>query len=364
MNRLIRVYFLPGAVMQSIMVGGGYGTGREISEYFTQYGMGGGALGLLIVAGAIAVIFALSLDIARRFQVYDYRRFSRVLLGRGWFLYDFLAIGLAVIVIAVITSAAGTILRDELGVNPLLGGVVIVAAVLPLIYFGRSWVTTILAFWSVLLYATMVAYLIGVFLSLPVTDAAMRYEIVDGWLGSGLLYTGYNIAAIPICLYAAMAIESRREAIAAGVIGAFIAVLPAAMMHVSFGVDYPRIVAAELPVYSVLGLLSLPWLRVAYLVVIVGTFIETAAGSVQGFVERVDGALFERRGRSLGRWGHVLVAVAILIPPVILSTAGIVALVARGYGTIAWGFILFYIVPLLTVGTYKLFVAPVASEAD
>ena len=100
----------------------------------------------------------------------------------------------------------------------------------------------------------------------------------------------------------------------------------------------------------------------AYLIVIFGTFIETAAGSIQGFVERIDGALFERRGSSLGRGGHVLVAVVIMIPPVILSTVGIVALVARGYGTIAWGFILFYIVPLLTVGVYKLFLAPDRSE--
>ena len=112
------MYFLPGAVMQSIMIGGGYGTGREISEYFTQYGMGGGILGLCVVAVGIALIFSLSLEISRRFGVYDYRRFSRVLLGPAWFLYDLLAIGLAVIVIAVITSAAGTILHDELGMHP------------------------------------------------------------------------------------------------------------------------------------------------------------------------------------------------------------------------------------------------------
>ena len=39
---------------------------------------------------------------------------------------------------------------------------------------------------------------------------------------------------------------------------------------------------------------------------------------------------------------------------VLLSTAGIVALVAQGYGTIAWGFLLFYVAPLLTVGVYRL----------
>ena len=87
-----------------------------------------------------------------------------------------------------------------------------VLAVLPMIYFGRGWVTTILASWSVLLYVTMIGYLIAVFTMLPATEAASRLDVADGWFGSGLLYTSYNIAAIPICLYAAMAIETRREA--------------------------------------------------------------------------------------------------------------------------------------------------------
>ena len=56
------MYFLPGAVMQSIMIGGGYGTGREISEYFTQYGMGRGLLGLCVVGD---LIFAGDFDVDR-----------------------------------------------------------------------------------------------------------------------------------------------------------------------------------------------------------------------------------------------------------------------------------------------------------
>ena len=44
--RFLRVYVVPGAVFQSVMVGGGYGTGREIVEYFTTFGSLGGLLGI------------------------------------------------------------------------------------------------------------------------------------------------------------------------------------------------------------------------------------------------------------------------------------------------------------------------------
>jgi uncharacterized membrane protein YkvI len=32
---IIRIYIVPRAVFQSVMIGGGYGTGREIVEHFT-----------------------------------------------------------------------------------------------------------------------------------------------------------------------------------------------------------------------------------------------------------------------------------------------------------------------------------------
>jgi uncharacterized membrane protein YkvI len=155
-----------------------------------------------------------------------------------------------------------------------------------------------------------------------------------------------------------MAIETRKEALLAGVIGSLIALLPALMLHLSFAVDYPGIVSAELPVYEILGQLDLPLLKTFFLLVLFGTFIETAAGSIQGVVERVDGALFERRGTGLGKGSHALIAAGLMTAALGLSTFGIIALVAQGYGAIAWGFLLFYILPLLTVGTYKLFIAP------
>jgi len=37
-----------------------------------------------------------------------------------------------------------------------------------------------------------------------------------------------------------------------------------------------------------------------------------------------------------------------------LAQFGIVALIADGYGTLAWGFMVVYIIPLLTIGVWRL----------
>ena len=355
MFRFVRIYLVPGAVMQSVMIGGAYGTGREMTEYFTRFGMGGGVLGLGVTLVAMAVVFALSLDVARQFQVYDYRRFTRVLLGRAWFLFEICAVLLILLVLAVITAAAGSILADEFGIPRTAGGALIFVAVGALVFFGRAWVTTVLSFWSLFLYGVFAAYLIATFVAMEPTPEGRAFTVEPGWFVSGLNYAFYNIAAIPIVLYAAMAIETRRQALTAGVLGAVIGVLPALMLHLSFVVDYPGIIDADLPVYRMLGQLDVRWLTVIYIVIIFGTFVETAAGNIQGIIERIEGTIFERRGAGLGRARHGLIAFAIMATAVLLSTVGIVELVARGYSTIAWGFLLFYALPLVTIGVYKLY---------
>ena len=227
-----------------------------------------------------------------------------------------------------------------------------------LIFFGRSWLTTMLAFWSLFLYAVFVTYLVTVFVTMDATPQGAEMAVSPGWLGSGLKYALYNMSAIPVVLYAAMAIETHRQAIIAGVLGAVIGVAPAIMLHFSFAVDYPGIIEAELPVYYLLGVLDMPALKVVYIIVILGTFIETAAGNLQGIIERIEGAIFEKHGQGLGRGKHALIALGIMATAVLLSTAGIVALVAQGYGTMAWGFLAFYALPLFTVGVYKLYFRP------
>jgi uncharacterized membrane protein YkvI len=171
-------------------------------------------------------------------------------------------------------------------------------------------------------------------------------------------YSLYNLTAVPVILYAARAIETRREAFLAGIIGALIAIIPALMLHVSFITQFPTILEAELPIYDVFVRLDLGWLKFLYLTVLFGTFIETGAGNIQGFVERLDGWWIERTGNALSQGIHGAVAAVLVMLAGILAQVGIVSLIAEGYGTLAWGFMIVYIIPLLTIGLWKLIKSP------
>lgn len=353
--RWLRIYVLPGAILQSVNIAGGYGTGRELVEFFTRHGMGNGLAGMLMATALMSLVFAVSLTIARRYRVYDYRSFFKVLLGRAWFLFEILAVLLFVLVLAVMGAAAGEILNRELGVPRVAGGAALLAGVVVLNFFGRDWVTRVLAGWSLFLYLVFGAYFLAVLQqSGPLPDGALAWRLEGGWIVSALQYALYNVAAVPVILYAARAIETERQAMLAGLAGGIITMLPAAMFHLSFAAAYPEITGEALPVYVMFERLSLPLLQLLYLVVLFGTFVETGAGNIQGLIERLDTWWQERHGVGLSRVAHGAVAALALGASGLLSAVGVVDLIAGGYGRIAWGYLVVFLIPLFSVGVYRL----------
>ena len=354
-SRFLRIYVVPGAVFQSVTVGGGYGTGREIVEYFTSYGALGGLYGFGIAFLTFAIVLSLTFELSRQFRAYDYRNFFKHLLGRAWITYEVLIILLFVLVLSILASAAGNILRDNFEVSYGVGLILMLAAIGFLTFFGRNLITTVLTFWSVFLYVVFATVFIVVFLAkgpLILSNLGAK-EIVDGWQVSGFKYGVYNLATVPLLLYVVRDFETPSESIISAVIAALITLVPAVTFHLLFFADYPAILDQPIPVYWLLKNLGTAGLLVIYSVMLFGTFIETGAGMLQGINERIDSFVAEKRGAGLSRSTHAAIAVTAVILSATLSTYGIVNLIAKGYGTMAWVFFAIYVMPLITVGLYK-----------
>jgi uncharacterized membrane protein YkvI len=352
----LRKYLIPGAVYQSVLVGGGYGTGREIVEYFTRFGAGGGILGLVVTVVCWAVVLAATWEFARVFRVYDYRTFFQRLLGRGWILFEVLFILMFLLVLAVVASAAGEILQTRFGIPYAVGILAMLILVGVLTFFGREIITRSLVLWTFFLYGMFLFYFVASFRASGDAMAAQlgSWEVVSGWGVSGFQYAMYNLFIIPAILFSTRALETRREVVLSATAAAFICALPALMFHVSFLGDHPAILVQEIPVFYVITSLGIGSLLLVYLIALFGTFIETGAGLIQGSVERVDGYLAETRGTTLTPLARAALAVVGIGLSAGLATLGIIRLIAQGYGTIAWGFFAVYVVPVVTIGVWKL----------
>lgn len=74
---------LPGIVLQSVLMGGGYATGREIIEYGGKFGAYGWVSGLFTFF-TFAVIAVLTFELARIYRIYDYKSILKQIIGKAW----------------------------------------------------------------------------------------------------------------------------------------------------------------------------------------------------------------------------------------------------------------------------------------
>jgi uncharacterized membrane protein YkvI len=358
-SRLFRIYIVPGAVFQSVIVAGGYGTGREVVEYLTRFGPLGGLQAMAISAIVFGLVIALSYEFARSFRVYDYRNFFKVLLGRFWFAYEFIFIITIFPVMAVMTAASGEVLEGSFGVSRYVGIGIMLVAIVTLNFYGRELVKKSLTLWAMLVMTVLLVFCALIFrLDHQVILAQFQTgEVLSGWGVSGLKFAVYNMVSIPVLLYSITAIETRREALSAGAIAGFLAIIPALFFHITFLSRYPEVVSETLPTYWVLQDVGFPILTSVYVLILFGTIVQTGVGVLQGLNERLDASFYEYRGRKLGRGTHACIAVFTILASALLSKIGIITLVSRGYTFIAWSLFLVFVVPLLSIGIYKIITA-------
>ncbi len=116
---------------------------------------------------------------------------------------------------------------------------------------------------------------------------------------------------------------------------------------------YPEIVDAAVPSTVLLERLGSRGFQIAFQLVLFGTLIETGAGLIHAFNERIAGLQSDRQG-EMPAWLRPVVAVGLLSLGAFLSGFGLIDLIARGYGTMTVGFILIYVIPVLTLGVWKI----------
>lgn len=356
MAKLWHVYLVPAGVFQSLMIGGGYGTGREIVEYFSRFGFVAGLMGLAVTASCFALLLVVSFEFARCYSAYDYRRFFRELLGRVWVVFEVVYLTMFALVVAVVAAASAGLVHEYLHLPGTLGVASLLLLVIIFAFYGRQWVTRVLAYKAIVLCAVFLIYLLIVLSRSADRIAAQwnAHEVLSGWALAAIRYTLYSSVVIPAMLFATRAIETRRQAVLAGITSAVLGIVPAALLHISFGAGYPQVKAQAIPLYWMISSLNLPLLTAAYLAILFGSLFDVGIGFVHGINERMEGWSLERRGRSLSPVVRAGIALSCLLVSGVLSQIGIVRLIAEGYGTLAYGFLLLFAGPLLTIGIFKI----------
>lgn len=360
---------LPAIVAQSMIIGGGYSTGREIMEYAGRFGPRGWWAVAVIFVG-FAVLSALAFEVARIGRAYDYKSWGRLLIGRLWPAYDVLLVVMLLLVIAVMQAAVGSILEETVGLPYGAGLAVVFVMVGLLAWRGTSFIERFETVGSVALYVAYVVFSVLILTGVE-PRAAMATEMPQPATGtvllSGVKYVGYNLAVLPPVLFCLHRQRRRSEALFSGVLSGVAMTVPFALTFLClmrFWPD-PGVVEADVPWIPMLSVVGErwggtgPWLWI-FGVVAGWTLLETAVGGIHALVDRLEQNLgdlprvLRPADGEMRPWQRSAAAIAILTGASLLARLGIIDLVSRGYGALSWGFILFMAVPLLVVGSRRL----------
>ena len=350
-----RRYLLPGLVFQSIIIAGGYGTGRELVEFFLEYGPLGGLLGMLPSTILVSVTCMVGFEFARAYASYDYRSYFQHLLGRGWFLYEVGYLTAVLLIVAVIGSAGGTFLSETFGLPGWVGAVGLLLAIAVLVFRGTATIERFFAGWSFLLYG---AYLVLFAWSISrfgdqIAVELGKGEIRPGWFSSGARYGALQISLVPAMLFATRHIRRRSEALWAGGLAGLIAIIPGLLFYFALVGQYPVVLERPVPANHLLEVLGSRAFQITFQVVLFGTLIETGAGLIHAFNERVD-SVYRAGGREMPKRLRPLTGAGLLLAGYLLSRVGLVELIGKGYNAMSIIFMAIVVVPLLTVGIHKL----------
>lgn len=354
-SRFWQRYLLPGFVFQSMVIAGGYGTGRELIEYFLKFGPTGGLMGMWLVSTVVwSAVCAVTFELARMTQSYDYRSFARVLLGRWWWLYEACYLVIMIIILSVIAAAAGTITQQIFSIPYLVGVVLMMASVGFLVLKGTALVEKFLSFWSIVLYAVYVAFLIAClyYFGDDISAGLALGEVKPGWFQGGIEYAAYNVGTLPAMLFAIRHVERRREAVIAGLLAGPIAIIPGFFFYLSMVGFYPAILPETVPSIVLLERLGSRAFLFVFQIMLLGTLVETGTALIHAFNERLATAFKDQR-RTLPDGVRPVVAVVLLALATLVAQAGLDELISTGYGTVTYGFWLVYLLPVLTWGLVR-----------
>ncbi|GAB5487505.1 MAG: hypothetical protein Pars2KO_10750 [Parasphingorhabdus sp.] len=335
-----------------MLFGGAFGSGREVVEFMSQHGPVAGFVSIVVIAAVYAMCLFLCFELARLYRTYEYRGFYKLLLGRGWVIYEFFITLGVIVALAICASSSGAVLNSHFGLPTLIGGSMLLVLVISLNYGGRTIVERSMVF-SVLALSAILMVLLVVVLSshsAAVTQAFGSNSDLLGAVQGGFRYAITNAGFIPLLLFCAIQLKSRRETLIAGTCAGIAGIAPAIIFHLTFLADYPQVLEATLPTYSMIEQLTPALFLDIYVVVLFVMIAQTGVGVLHGAIERIDARMMESSGAPMGKVGHASVSGIALLASTALASIGLVELIAQGYKYLSIVFILIFALPLLLVG--------------
>ena len=349
---------LPGLGLKAFVIGGGYATGRELAEFFLPAGPRGGLMAIGFATVIMSLLSVITFVAARRLQAFDYRTFFKQLVGPGWIVFELAYLLLVILILAVYGAAAGAIAAAVFGAPDWVGTVSLMLGIASIVTFGNTAVERLFRDVSYLLYGIYALFIVFALYSFGhlIGPAFAMHPETSGWAMGGLTYASYNTVGAVIILPVLRHLMSDRDAVISGLLAGPLTMLPALLFFIPMVAFYPAIKGAPLPSDFLLRQMGLPWFHLLFQAMIFAALLESGTSAVHAINERIDAAWEARKGAPLSHRARLAIGLTLLAVCMFAAGRfGLVALIANGYRALAYIFLAVFVLPLLTVGIWRIF---------
>ncbi|MGD6775770.1 YkvI family membrane protein [Sutcliffiella horikoshii] len=280
-----------GAVYVGTIVGAGFATGKEIVQFFTQYGWIG--IITILMSGFLFIWLGTKMMlISKRIKANSYKEFNEYLFGMsaGTVVNLFMLV-ILICVGAVMLSGAGAVFEEQLGWSFQLGLLLTVVLSVCVVLFGVKGlvgvnviVVPVMIIFSFIIAGNSIAENGLSFLSLdPVKDS------LKGWLAP-FMYVSFNLAmAQPVLVPLAMEAKDDWVIKRGGFIGGLVLCFILLTCHISIA-SLPEFHTFEIPMAEVVKLSMLSFFGI-YVFVIYGEIFTSVVSDIFGLQRQLESML-------------------------------------------------------------------------
>jgi len=291
LNRKWKLTLQVAATYIGTVVGAGFATGKEIVQFFTQYGVLG-MLGILVSGLLFIWLGARMMLIAQDIGASSYQELNDHLfgktIGKG---INFFMVLVLIGMTSIMLASTGAIAKEHLGIWPQAGMVITMLAVYALILKGVKGLLLV----NSLVVPTMLTFSLIVIWPYLGEFTMFKQEMFESashtrWFVSAILYAAFNLAGAQAALVPLSTEIKDKSVVKWGAVLGGIG-LTFMMLTAHFAIShFPHAFQAEIPMGQVVKSSSV-WLGWLFLLVVYGEIFTTLIANVFGMARQAKGVL-------------------------------------------------------------------------
>lgn len=326
------------------VVGAGFATGREILQFFTQYGPRG-IWGILLAIPLLGFFGSRMMVLGSRLRTPTYVLFNQKLFGPFWgrWINLFMTLSLLGVTVAML-AGAGSIFQENLQL-PFLLGIAITSVVTYLITRGgiqgvmdanTAVVPLMLLFNVAICFLTLWLTWKPLALASSWPQADLR---IPDWLRISFTYAAFNVTMSQVVLVPlGHTVREERLLVMGGWLGALLIGSMLVMGHIILSQHMPEVARYEVPMGQIVAILGL-WMQGIFLFVVWSEILTTLVGNITGLSESL------QRRTSLNPFWSIWILLLLCGAFSLYGFSRLVGLLYPLIGYIGWAVLLALLVP-------------------